>query len=101
MNIATIREKAIPILRKHGVATAALFGSWVRGEQNEESDVDILVEFEEEKSLLDLVGLEIELAEILNKKVDVLTYDSIHPRLKNYILSEQKVFYEARSETVS
>jgi hypothetical protein len=46
--------------------------------------------------LLDLVGLELELQEILNRKVDVLTYPSIHPLLKDYILKEQEVFYEEK-----
>ena len=84
----------IPVLIKHGVTRASLFGSWIRGEQKKESDMDILVEFEEGKSLLDLVGLEMELQETLNRKIDVLTYDSIHPRLRNEIMREQEVFYE-------
>jgi hypothetical protein len=101
MKIDKIKEIATPILKKHGVLKASLFGSWVRGEQKIESDIDMLVELEEGKSLLDLIGLELELEERLKRKVDVLTYDSIHPRLKDYILSEQEVFYEARPETVS
>jgi len=40
------------------------------------------------------VGLELELVDVLNRKVDVLTYNSIHPLLKEYILKEQEVFYE-------
>ncbi|MEM3623430.1 MAG: hypothetical protein QXR76_06660 [Candidatus Bathyarchaeia archaeon] len=51
----------------------------------------MLVEFKGEKSLLDLAGLKIELEEILGKKVDVLTYNSLHPLLKDKILKEQKV----------
>jgi predicted nucleotidyltransferase len=70
---------------------AAIFGSFVRGEMQETSDLDILVEFKGEKSLLDLAGLKIELEELLGRKVDVLTYDSLHPLLKENILSEQKV----------
>ncbi len=53
--------------------------------------IDILVEFKGEKSLLDLVGLKIELEERLGKKVDVLTYNSLHPLLKERILNEQEV----------
>jgi len=59
--------------------------------KEESSDIDILVEFGAEKSLLDLAGLEIELEESLGRKVDVLTYNSLHPLLKERILSEQRV----------
>jgi len=47
--------------------------------------------------LLDLIGLEQDLEEYFNKKVDVITYNSIHPLLKEYILKEQEVFYEEKS----
>ncbi|MEA1957402.1 MAG: nucleotidyltransferase family protein [Euryarchaeota archaeon] len=91
-----IKEKILPILKKYGVKKAALFGSFARGEQKPDSDIDILVKFKdrENKTLLDLVGLELELVDVLNRKVDVLTYNSIHPLLKDYILKEQVVFYE-------
>ena len=57
----------------------------------ESSDIDILLEFGAEKSLLDLAGLKIELEESLGREVDVLTYNSLHPLLKERILSEQRV----------
>ena len=88
MNINEIKRKIIPILLKHGVKRASIFGSYARGEQNEASDVDILVEFGEGKSLLDLVRLKYELEKALGKKVDLLTYNSIHPLLKDRILKE-------------
>ncbi|MBU7048271.1 MAG: nucleotidyltransferase domain-containing protein [Theionarchaea archaeon] len=52
----------------------------IRGEATEDSDIDLLVEFEGEKSLLDLAGLKIELEEILGKKVDVLTFKFFEKR---------------------
>ena len=88
--IETIARKVRPALRRGGVVRASLFGSYVRGEETKGSDIDILVEFKGEKSLLDLVDLEMELAQLLHKKVDLLTYRSIHPLLKYNILSEQK-----------
>ena len=69
---------------------ASLFGSVITGEATEDSDIDLLVEFEGRKSLLDLAGLKIELEEVLGKKVDVLTYKSLHPLLKEKILKEQE-----------
>lgn len=89
--IEEIKRKILPVLRQHGVIKAAVFGSFVRAEDKESSDLDLLVELEEEKSLLDLAALKVELEELLKMKVDVITYDSIHPLLKNRILSEQKV----------
>ncbi len=90
MTINQIKKKILPILRKNDVNRASLFGSVVRGEATEESDIDLLVEFKGEKSLLDLAGLKIELEELMGKKVDVLTYNSLHPLLKDRILREQK-----------
>ncbi|CAB3290140.1 DNA polymerase beta domain protein region [Methanocaldococcus lauensis] len=88
MNVNEIKAKIIPILLKHGVKRASIFGSYARGEQKDTSDVDILVEFGKGKSLLDLVRLKYELEEVLGKKVDLLTYNSIHPLLKDRILKE-------------
>lgn len=90
MELEQIKDKIIPILRRYGVKKAAIFGSFVRGEERKDSDIDILVEFEGEKSLLDLAGLKIDLEEALGRKVDVLTYNSLHPLLRDRILREQK-----------
>jgi predicted nucleotidyltransferase len=99
MTVKEIKNKIVPILKKYGVQKAALFGSFITGEQTQDSDVDILVEFKdaENKTLLDLVGLQLDLEDLLNRKVDVLTYRSIHPLLKDYILKEQEIFYEEES----
>lgn len=97
MTIRGISTKIIPVLKSQGVLKAALFGSVVRDEAKKRSDVDLLVELDEDKSLLDLVGLKLDLEEKLGRKVDVLTYNGINPRLKDIILNEQKVIYEKRS----
>jgi len=97
MTTQDISSKIIPILKSQGVLKAALFGSVVRGEAKKDSDVDLLVALADDKSLLDLVGLKLELEDVLKTKVDVLTYDAIYPPLKDIILNEQKVIYEKRS----
>lgn len=91
MELEEIKNKIIPVLVRYDVKRAAIFGSFVRGEQKEDSDLDIVVEFEGEKSLLDLVRVKIGLEEVLGRKVDVLTYNSLHPLLKDRILQEQRV----------
>lgn len=83
----------ISILKKNEVKKAALFGSTARGEETAGSDIDLLIEFQGEKSLLDLVGLQMELQEQLRKKVDLVTYQSLHPLLRDRILAEQKVLF--------
>lgn len=97
MTVQDISTKTTPILENQDVAKAALFGSHATGEAKKKSDVDILVKFSRRKSLLDLVRLQFILEDRLGKKVDLLTYDSIHPLLKDIILKEQKVIYEKRS----
>ena len=87
--IKQISKIAIPILKKHNVVKAGIFGSYARGEEKKRSDVDILVRLKGRRNLLDVVKLERELKKILKKKVDLLTYDSIHPYLKDQILKEE------------
>lgn len=87
--IQDIKRKIIPILKRYGVKKAAVFGSLARGESRKDSDIDILIEFKGRKSLLDLARLEIELEKEIGRKVDLLTYKSIHPLLKGQILGEQ------------
>lgn len=87
--IEQIKKKVLPILEQAGVKRSSIFGSYVRGDQTEGSDIDILVELPKGSSLLDLIGLEMELKKVLGKKVDLLTYNSINPLLKNYIQKDQ------------
>ena len=86
-----IKKKILPILRHYDVVKAAIFGSFVREENKEGSDLDLLVEFKGEKSLLDLARLKIALEELLKVEVDVVTYNSLHPLLREEILNEQEV----------
>ncbi len=86
--VAEIRDKVQHVLRKRGVVSAALFGSVARGEQTDSSDIDIIVELEEGRTLLDLSGLRLDLVELLGRDVDVVTANALHPRLKDRILAE-------------
>jgi len=88
-NIDDIRSKALPVLKEAGVIRCAIFGSYARGDNKKDSDIDILVELPEDKSLLDLVGLKMDLEQALKKKVDLISYNGIHPMLKQSILLNQ------------
>lgn len=81
------------VMKKNQVKKAAIFGSYARGDARIDSDVDFVVELKEGKTLLDLAGLKIDLQEALNKNVDVITYKSIYPAMRERILKEEKRIY--------
>ncbi len=89
VNIDTIKQKVVPILKEAGVKHSAIFGSIVRGEEKKGSDIDILVDLPREVTLFGFVGLKHKLEDALGKKVDLVEYKGIKPRLKPYILNEQ------------
>ena len=97
MILQNIKRKIAPVLASEGILKAAIFGSYATGKAKKDSDVDLSVEFAGRKSLFDLVGLKIKLEKTLQKKVDLLTYRSLHPLLKNIILNEQKIIYGKKS----
>ncbi len=85
-HIATV---ILPLLKRSGITKAGIFGSYARGEENRNSDVDILIKVNPKKSLLDIVHLQLKLKEQLGKEVDLLEYAEIHPYLKKRILSDE------------
>jgi predicted nucleotidyltransferase len=87
--VEDLRERVLPTLRRYGVRKAAVFGSYAKGLQKAGSDVDLLVEFEDGRSLFDLAGLRIDLTDLLGRETDVVTYNSLHPRLRKTILEDQ------------
>lgn len=90
--LSSIKRKALPILKRHAVKRASIFGSFARGDAKAKSDVDFLIEYKaEDKSLFDLVNLKSELEETLGRRVDIVTYNSIYWRLRTQVLAEQIV----------
>ncbi len=82
-----IKPKIVEILKKFKVKKAGIFGSYARGEQKKNSDIDILIDFK--GGLLGLVRLERELEDKIKVKVDLLTYGGINSLLKERILSDE------------
>ncbi len=76
------------VVRRYGATNVRVFGSFARGEQEQESDLDLLVSLPPEASLLVLAGMKVDLEEQLARKVDVLTDDSLSPYLRDRILRE-------------
>ena len=84
-----VREKVLrmkarigALARAHGARTVRLFGSAARGEERPDSDIDFLVELEPHRSLLDLIGLENDLADLFARKVEVVTIPTEKPEIR-------------------
>jgi predicted nucleotidyltransferase len=87
---ATLRQHLPEVQKKYRVRQLGIFGSFVRGEQTENSDIDVLVEFDPNArfGLLTFCQLENDLSEILQRKVDLVMKDGLKPRLGKRILQE-------------
>jgi predicted nucleotidyltransferase len=83
-----IRQHGDVLAEKYGIAVVGIFGSYVRGEQKEESDLDLLAEILRPISLLELVGAEIYLSENLGVKVDLIPKRNLREELREIILQE-------------
>ncbi|MFZ2975764.1 MAG: nucleotidyltransferase family protein [Candidatus Moraniibacteriota bacterium] len=85
-----------PILKLNDIKFAGIFGSFARGEANEDSDVDILVRLGKPLSLLGLIRLERTISEKIGREVDLVTEDSLSPIIKEEVLRDLKPIYEKR-----
>lgn len=87
-------KRLIEICQQNDVSKVGVFGSTARGEVNEQSDIDLLVEFSKRKSLLAVVALERQLATALGRKVDLVTEAAISPYLRERTLGDLQVIYD-------
>jgi predicted nucleotidyltransferase len=90
MDLQEKRGDILQIASRHGARNLRLFGSVARGEDHAESDLDLLVDMEPGRSLIDLVALGQDLEDLLQRKVDILTDASVHPALREQILAEAR-----------
>ena len=83
------REEILNIAAKHGAHNVRIFGSVVRGEDNENSDIDFLIDYDLEKTTSWFpMGLILDLEDLLQRKVDVATDDSLHYFIRDKVLEE-------------
>ena len=82
------RDEIIKVAMMHGARNIRVFGSVARGEADEKSDVDFLVDLESGRSLLDLGGLLMDLKDVLGRDVDVVTEKGLNPRIRDRVLRE-------------
>ncbi len=87
--ILEILRQQIPMLaERYSVEKLEVFGSYVRDEQNKDSDLDVLVTFKEDPSLLTYIAIENYLSDLLGIKVDLVMKDSLKPKIGQQILRE-------------
>jgi predicted nucleotidyltransferase len=82
------RNEILAVAAKHGARNVRLFGSVARGSDDERSDIDLIVDFDPERSLLDHAALSLELQELLGHKVDIVSGRGLKPRIRDRVLTE-------------
>jgi uncharacterized protein len=82
------RKRILELAKQHGVEKVRLFGSVVRGEDTETSDIDFLIELAPGRSLLDRIAFIQDMEDLLGRKVDAVTLPGIHETFRDHILAE-------------
>lgn len=85
------QEMIIDFLREEGAVSIDLFGSYATGKEDEDSDIDLLVEFEGTKTLLDLSRMQRLLSEMIGRSVDLVTKDELSPHIRDRVQDEKVV----------
>ncbi|MDC0832185.1 nucleotidyltransferase [Leptolyngbya valderiana BDU 20041] len=87
-SIARYRQQILEIAAKHGASNIRIFGSVARGTSTDESDLDLLVEFESDRTLLDQIALKQDLEDLLNRPIDIAEPNCLHPIVRDRVLGE-------------
>lgn len=88
--ITSKREEIARIAKQYGASNVRVFGSVARGNADDESDIDFIVDLEKGRSLLDLGGLLMDLQKLLGRSVDVVTEKGLRPRIRERVLREAR-----------
>ena len=86
--LRTHRDAILQLAHEHGARNVRIFGSAARAEETSDSDLDVFVEMEKGRSLIDHVALKQDLEDLLGQEVDVVTEASLHPRIRERVLRE-------------
>jgi len=87
--LAEIKARATPVLKKHDIAEASVFGSMARGEDTPASDVDILVRFNRQGNLFEFIGAKLDLEDALGRRVDLVEEGALRPEFRQHINQEK------------
>ncbi len=88
--LAAHRDKLLAIVAQHGASNLRVFGSVVKGADEEGSDIDLLVDVRKGTSLFEIVGIQQDFEDVLGVKVDLLTEPELHPLIKDRVLAEAR-----------
>jgi uncharacterized protein len=86
-----------PLIYPYSPQFAGVFGSVARGESNDKSDIDILIKFPKPLNFYKFIGLENKLSDALKTKVDLVSFDALHPMVKSEAENDLKIFYGQRA----
>lgn len=86
--MAELRRLKPELARRYPIRSMGVFGSYVRGEQREDSDLDVLVELGDGITLIDFAGLQLDLSDALGIKVDLVEKEALKPRIGQRVLAE-------------
>lgn len=102
MNLASAeKEKIVEICKRNDISYCALFGSFARGEADENSDIDLLVRFSKPIGLFGFSGVEQELAEALGRKVDLATDKMIGKYIRESVFRDLKIIYDETRQSAT
>ena len=82
------RDEILAVAAEHGASNVRVFGSVARGDDDDASDIDLLIDLEPGRSLFDLAGLHVDLQEKLGGRVDVVTVAGLGPRIRDEVLAQ-------------
>ncbi len=82
------RQKILRLASKHGINNVRVFGSTVRGDETKDSDIDLLVNVENGRDLFDVGAFLMDVEELLHKRIDVVTENALHHKIRKTILEE-------------
>ncbi len=94
MDKQKLYNQIVEFLKSKGATKVAVFGSYVRNEETPKSDIDVLVDFNNPITLLDLVGYKLDLEEMLGMKVDLVMEGGLNPLVEKYVNKDLTVLYQ-------
>ena len=89
------------LAKKHQISYLALFGSYARGDQTSDSDIDLLVQYHQRVGIFDHVASQLAVEKLLQKSVDLVSINSLDPMLRPNIMKDIQVIYDQRSSHIS
>lgn len=88
-----INDKIVNYLKRFNPRRIGIFGSYARNEDTPQSDIDLLVDFPEQVTLFDLGGMKVELSEMLNRPIDIVTERGLNSRIKEHIYRDLQIIF--------